>query len=113
MVRLLRLFEEVFKLDSYNKDSFVLALLIFLLIFEISADFVGWKKLIKSKEKNITFFEIPEINLKTNLKINPEDFLDLFYLVFLLDHLLKNQIEKFLRRKKQLCKQKFLRQAWN
>ena len=52
-----------------------------------------------------------EENQFKNLKINPEDFLDLFYLVFLLDHLLKNQIEKFLRRKKQLCKQKFLRQA--
>ena len=68
MVRLLRLFDKVLKLDSYDKESFILGLLIFLLIFEISADFVGWKKLIKSNEKNITFFEIPEINLSNNLK---------------------------------------------
>ena len=108
MVKLLWLFDKVFKLDSFDKDSFILGLLISLLIFEISADFDGWRKLIKSKEKNITFFEIPEINLK----ISPEDFLDLFYLVFLLDHLLKIRKEKFLRRKKQLCKQKFLGQAW-
>ena len=39
-----------------------------LLIFEDSADFEGWRKLIKRKEKNITFFEIPENNLKIYLK---------------------------------------------
>jgi len=39
-------------------------LLIFLLIFKNSADFDGCRKLIKRKEKNITFFEIPENNLK-------------------------------------------------
>ena len=43
------LFDEVFKLDPHDKDCFILGLLISLLIFEISADFVGRKKLIKSK----------------------------------------------------------------
>jgi len=40
----------------------------FLLIFANSADFDGWRKLINRKEKNITFFEIPEINLKILLR---------------------------------------------
>jgi len=42
----------------------VFRLLIFLLTFANSADFDGCRKLIKRKEKNITFFEIPENNLK-------------------------------------------------
>ena len=52
--------------SSENLDQFNLLfwLLIFLLIFANSADFDGCRKLIKRKEKNITFFDIPEINLR-------------------------------------------------
>ena len=90
--------------------------------FIVVSRFVGFDKssFIKRKINRVIqlvyyiFFEIPKINLNEfNLEINLEDFLSLFYLVFLLDHLLKIQKEKFLRRKKQLCIQKFLRQAWN
>ena len=75
--------------------------MIFLLIFANSADFDGCKKLIERKEKNITFFEIPEINLEFNYEINLEDFLGLFCLEFLLGHLLKIRKEIFLQRKRQ------------
>ena len=37
---------------------------IFLLSFTNSTDFDGCRKLINKKEENITFFEIPVINLK-------------------------------------------------
>ena len=37
---------------------------LFLLVFANSTDFEGCNKLIKRKEKNINFFEIPEIKLK-------------------------------------------------
>jgi len=40
----------------------------FLLIFDNSADLDGCRKLIKRKDKNITFFEIPENNLRILLK---------------------------------------------
>ena len=53
-----------FFLIFLTKLKIYFLLLIFLLIFENSADFDGCIKLIKRKEKNITFFEIPEINLK-------------------------------------------------
>ena len=52
------------KLDAFDKVIFIFRLLTSLLIFENSADFDGCRKLIKIKEKNITFFEIPKINLK-------------------------------------------------
>ena len=39
-------------------------MLIFLFIFDNSTDFDGCIKLINKKEKNITFFGIPGINLK-------------------------------------------------
>jgi len=38
----------------------------FLLVFSNSAELDCCKKLKSRKEKNITFFEIPEINLKSN-----------------------------------------------
>ena len=57
-------------------------MLIFLFIFANSTDFDGCRKLINRKERNITFFVIPEINLKFNKEISLEDFQDLFYLVF-------------------------------
>ena len=64
----LKLFElhdkNFFSLKEFDEKNFVFWLLIFLLIFDNSADFDGWIKLIKSKEKNITFFDKPEINLK-------------------------------------------------
>ena len=41
--------------------------MIFLLIFDNSADFDGCRKLIKRKEKNITFFEIKGQDLLMNL----------------------------------------------
>ena len=85
--------------------------MILLLIFAKSADCDGCRELIKRKEKNITFFEIPEINLKFIYEINPEDFLGLFCLEFLLGHLLEIQKEIFQQRKKQLCIQRFLRRA--
>ncbi len=71
----------------------------FLLIFGNSADSDGCKKLISRKEKNITFLEIPEINLKIYLEISLEDFPGLFYLAFLLGHLLKIRKEIFQQRK--------------
>ena len=52
------------KLDAFDEVIFIFRLLTSLLIFENSADFDGWIKLIKRKEKNITFFDIPEINLR-------------------------------------------------
>ena len=54
------------KLDTFDKFTFIFRLMVSLLIFDNSADFDGCRKLIKRKEKNITFFEIPEINLKFN-----------------------------------------------
>ena len=42
--------------------------LLFLLIVANSADFDGCRKLINRKEKNITFFDKPEINLRILLK---------------------------------------------
>jgi len=72
-----------------------------LLIFANSADLDGCRKLIKRKEKNIIFFEIPDSNLKFNYEINLEDFLGLFCLAFLLGHLLKIQKEIFQQRKIQ------------
>ena len=51
-------------LRDFDQINLVFRLLIFLLIFANSADFDGCRKLINRKEKNITFFEIPEINLK-------------------------------------------------
>ena len=50
-------------LDVFDQINLVLSLLKFL-IFENSADFDGCRILINRKEKNNTFFEIPEINLK-------------------------------------------------
>jgi len=50
-------------LDQINLISW---LLLFLLIFANAADFDGCKKLIKRIVGNITFFVIPEINLKSN-----------------------------------------------
>jgi len=64
-------------------------------------DFDGCIKLINKKEKNIIFFEIPRINLKVNYEINLEDFLGLFCLGFLLDHLLKIRKEIFQQRRIQ------------
>ncbi len=62
---LLSKFDENFKLGDLTQVSWVLRLLIVLLIFENSAGFDGWMKLIKRKEKNINFFfDIPEINLR-------------------------------------------------
>ena len=52
------------KLDTFDEFMFIFRLLIFLLIFDNSADFDGRIKLIKRKEKNITFFGVPEINLR-------------------------------------------------
>ncbi len=52
-----------------NKVKSIFRLLIFLLILENSADFDGWRKLIKRNEKKIIFFEISEINLKIQLQI--------------------------------------------
>ena len=51
-------------LDGFDQMNLIFWLLILLLILDSSADFDGWRKLINRKEKNITFFEIPEINLK-------------------------------------------------
>ena len=51
-----------------NKVDFVFWLWIFLLISEDSADFDGCCKLKKRKKKNITFFEILEINLWNLIK---------------------------------------------
>ena len=51
-------------LKNIELVDFVSWLLIFLINFAYSADFDGWRKLIKRKERNIIFFEIPEINLK-------------------------------------------------
>ena len=51
-------------LNISEEIKFLFWLLIFLLIFDNSADFDGCRKFIKRIEKNITFFEIPEINLK-------------------------------------------------
>ena len=51
-------------LRSFDHITLVFWLLIFLLIFADSADFEGCRKLIKRKEKNINFFEIPVINLE-------------------------------------------------
>ena len=52
------------KLDGFDKVIFILLLLIFLLIFDSSADLDDCRKLIKRKDKNITFFVIPKINLR-------------------------------------------------
>ena len=90
-----------FPLKSSDQINLVFWLLIFLLIFENSADFDGCRRSIKRKEINIIFFEIPEINLKFYKEINLEDFLSLFCLVFLLGHLLKIRKEKFQQRKRQ------------
>ena len=57
-------FDKSSTLSKFNQVNWVLRLLIVLLIFDNSADCDGWIKLIKRKEKNITFFDIPEINLK-------------------------------------------------
>ena len=54
-------------MSKLGKFIFIFRLLISLLIFDNSADFDGWIKLIKRKEKNITFFDIPEINFEFNL----------------------------------------------
>ena len=54
--------------DILDKFDFIFRWLIFLLIVRYSADFVGWNKLIKRKEKNIIFFGNPEINLKMLIK---------------------------------------------
>ena len=79
----------------------------------MSEDFEGCIRLKNKKQENIAFLDVPEINLnKLYWSINPEDSLNLFYLVFLLDHLLKIRKEKFLQRKKRWCIQKFLKQAW-
>ena len=56
-------FDEIPKLDIFDKVIFILWLFMFLLIFDNSADFDGWIKLIKRRDENITFFDIPEINL--------------------------------------------------
>ena len=53
-----------FSLDKFDKVNVMFRLLMILLISENSADFEGWIKLIKRKEKNITFFEIPENDFK-------------------------------------------------
>ena len=59
---------EVLAKDSslmfFVRIKFIFLVFVSLLIFENSADFDGCRKLIKRKEKNITFFGIPEINLK-------------------------------------------------
>ena len=60
--------DKVFLLEEFDQWNLVFWLLIFLLIFAISTDFDGCRKLIKRKEKNITFFDIPENNLKIQLK---------------------------------------------
>ena len=62
--RLLWKFDGSSTLGNLNQVNWVLRLLIVLLIFDNSADFDGWVKLIKRKEKNITFFDMPEINLR-------------------------------------------------
>ena len=56
--------DKVSSLTIFDHINLVLKLLIFLLIFANSADLDGCRKLMNRKEKNITFFEIPEINLK-------------------------------------------------
>jgi len=56
----------MFKSNTFDEVIFIFRLLKSLLIFDISADFDGCMKLTNKKEKNITFFEIPEINLKLN-----------------------------------------------
>ena len=57
-------FDEMSKLYTFDNVIFIFRLLISLLIFDNSADFDGWSKLINRKEKYNTFLEIPEINLK-------------------------------------------------
>ena len=49
---------------KFDKVIFIFRLLKSLLIFDNSADLDGWIKLIIRKEKNITFFDIPKINLR-------------------------------------------------
>ena len=93
--------DEVSSLDIFEKVNFIFRLLIFLLIFKNSADFDGCRKLTNRKKENITFLVIPEFNLNFNFDINPADFQDLFCLEFLLDHLLKIQIEIFQQRKRR------------
>ena len=61
-------FDEPSRLDIFDNDIFTFRLLVCLLIFGNSADFDGWIRLIKRKEKNINFFDIPEINLRIQLK---------------------------------------------
>ena len=51
--------------------------------------------------------------LKSFQETNPEDFLDPFYQAFQLGHLLKIRRERYQQRKRRLCKQKFLKQAWD
>ena len=58
------LMKKISSLGGFDQRNLVFWLLITLLIFGNSADFDGWIKLIKRKEKYITFFDIPEINLK-------------------------------------------------
>ena len=57
-------FDEISKIDLFDKVIFIFRLFIFLLNFDSSAGFNGWMKLINRKEKNITFFDIPEIDLR-------------------------------------------------
>ena len=58
--------DKVCLLVVFDQIKFVFWLFIFLLIFANSADFDGCKELINRKVKNISFFEILEINLKFN-----------------------------------------------
>ena len=56
--------DEICILGDFDKVDFIFPLSIVLLIFEYSADVDGWMKLIKRKERNITFFDKPEINFR-------------------------------------------------
>ena len=53
-------FDGIFKLFLFDKVNLIFRLL----IFDISDDVDGWIKLTKRKERNITFFDKPEINFK-------------------------------------------------
>ncbi len=53
----------VFLFDIFEEYILETRLLLILLNLRRSADLEGCIKLINKKEKNITFFEIPEINL--------------------------------------------------
>ena len=57
-------FDGISKSDIFDKVKFIFLLLIFLLMWNNSADLDGCRKLIKRKKKNITFFDKPEINLE-------------------------------------------------